>query len=285
MISNKKLDDLIARANPVLTGQKVSADKKLSICESILAGARNQELMPDDHIELHRSVSLSVENRVGILDIDDGKANILTMDVIHAINQALQICELDSEITAIAIIGRPEILSAGLDRNIFFGDNERVSETLNALGQLIVRLYSSKLRIVTACTGHAIAAGALLLLASDVRIGKSGSFKIGMNEAALGITLPDWALALAKHRLPKQAYQLTLATGQLYQGANAINVGFLDKITYEDVRQVALDEAELLSALDLETYRETALSARKNCLAEMKKHIALSQSENHDRIP
>ncbi|MEM6899209.1 MAG: enoyl-CoA hydratase-related protein [Pseudomonadota bacterium] len=282
MISDKQLDDLIARTNPILTVPKVTADKKLSICESILASARNPELMPDDHIRLHRSVRLSVENRIGILDIDDGKANVLTMDVIHAINQALQICELDSEITVIAIIGRPEILSAGLDRNLFFGDDGRVSETLNALGHLIIRLYGSKLRIVTACTGHAIAAGALLLLASDLRIGKSGSFQIGMNEAAIGVTLPDWALALAKHRLTKQANQLTLSTGQLYQVVDAINAGFLDKVTNENIRQVALDEADLLSALDLEVYREAALSARKKCLAEMKQHIALSQSENHD---
>lgn len=282
MISDKQLDELVARANPMLPVPHLSENERISIIDRIVSGYRTEKSPLDDLIRLHASVSLSVQDRVGILEIDDGKANVLTLGVIQAINNAIQLCEIDSEVTTIVIAGRPGILSAGLDRNLFLGDHTGISETLNALGYLIVRLYGSKLRIVTACTGHAIAAGALLLLASDVRIGKSGSYKLGMNEAAIGVALPEWAIKLANHRLPKPAFQLTMATGHLYQVAEAINAGLLDKTTDNNVSQEALDEAKLLSALDLEVYAETALMAREKCLFEMRKYITPTRSEGND---
>ena len=46
---------------------------------------------------------------------------------------------------------------------------------------------------MVACTGHAIAAGALLLLGADIRIGARGDFRIGLIETQLGMVLPRWA--------------------------------------------------------------------------------------------
>lgn len=43
--------------------------------------------------------------------------------------------------------------------------------------------------------------GAFLMLAADVRFGVAGPWRIGLNETAIGITVPKFAVELARHRL------------------------------------------------------------------------------------
>ena len=60
-------------------------------------------------------------------------------------------------------------------------------------GALITRMFESEVPVVIACSGHAVAAGALLLLGADVRIGSRGAFRIGLIETEIGLVLPRWA--------------------------------------------------------------------------------------------
>ena len=54
---------------------------------------------------------------------------------------------------------------------------------------------------VAACSGHGIAMGSFVLMSTDVRIGVDGPFRIGMNEVAIGMTLPYFAVEIARQRL------------------------------------------------------------------------------------
>ncbi len=69
--------------------------------------------------------------------------------------------------------------------------------------------------MVAACTGHAVAAGALMVLACDLRIGVDGPVKIGLNEVAIALTLPPWALAL--DRLSRRHLQTSVALALLHE--------------------------------------------------------------------
>ena len=57
------------------------------------------------------------------------------------------------------------------------------------------------LPLVAACNGHALAMDSFLLLASDVGIGAGGAFKMGANEAAIGLTMPYSAIEICRQRL------------------------------------------------------------------------------------
>jgi len=61
---------------------------------------------------------------------------------------------------------------------------ETVRSLVTAGAELALRLYGFPRPVVAACTGHAIAMGALLLLCADARLGTEGDFKIGLNEVA-----------------------------------------------------------------------------------------------------
>ena len=90
-------------------------------------------------------------------------------------------------------------------------------------GALITRLFGSEVPVVIACTGHAVAAGALLLLGADVRIGARGAFRIGLIETEIGMVLPRWAAELARERLSRRHLQRATVGAEMYDpdGARA----------------------------------------------------------------
>ena len=98
--------------------------------------------------------------------------------------------------------------------------------------------------------GHAIAAGAVALLAADARIGASGAFKIGLSEVASGMTLPAFAIELARNRLSKRHFHRATNQAALYSPEAAVDVGYLDRVEAPDrVVAVARAEAERLGSL------------------------------------
>ena len=62
---------------------------------------------------------------------------------------------------------------------------------------LVTELYFCRLATVARLNGHTIAGGCLLAMACDYRVMKRGA-KIGLNEAALGMTLPWYGTRQAR---------------------------------------------------------------------------------------
>jgi enoyl-CoA hydratase len=105
-------------------------------------------------------------------------------------------------------------------------------------------------------TGHALAAGALLLLASDYRIGQPGRHKIGLNETKIGIALPQFAIDMARLRLsPNRILAATLFAG-IFGPQEAREVGYLDQIE-DDGRGAALAMARELASMNPSVFAKT----------------------------
>src|SRR6056297_3065441 len=225
------------------------------------------------------SAAVTTERRDGVLvvHLDDGKANALSFDMIAAVGAALDDAEADDSIRAMVLHGRPGRFSAGFDLGVMFGDDMSAIIGLVADGGALVhRLYGSPLPVVAASTGHALAAGALLLLGCDVRVGGDVEAKVGLNEVAIKMVLPDWALTIAVERLSKRHLQRALANARVTMPRDAVDVGFLDEIVDEaDVldRAVVLAE-ELATTLDPSAYSRTIRAIRGPVLDAMAEQIA-----------
>jgi enoyl-CoA hydratase len=111
-------------------------------------------------------------------------------------------------------------------------------------------------------TGHALAAGALMVLACDTRIGIAGSTaKIGLNETAIGMALPDFAIELAMARLSKRHLTRAAIQAEIYDHDGAVGAGYLDRVE-ADVVAAARAEAARLAALPAAAYAGTKASLR-----------------------
>ena len=117
--------------------------------------------------------------------------------------------------------------------------------------------------MVVACTGHALAAGAILLLVGDLRIGASGNFKIGLNEVSIQMTLPIFAMELARARLSKRHFTCAATQAQIFDPEAAKDAGFLDAtVAPEALYTAALDQARRLAGLPHPAFRNTKENER-----------------------
>jgi enoyl-CoA hydratase len=128
--------------------------------------------------------------------------------------------------------------------------------------ELLLRIYAHPQPTVAACTGHALAGGALMLLSCDTRIGAEGDFKIGLNEVGIGMPLPVFAVELARDRVSSAQLTAATAQGRIYDPAGAVEAGFLDRLVAgESLIETAIDEARRLGAM-----RRGAIAATKTRL-------------------
>jgi enoyl-CoA hydratase len=226
---------------------------------------------------------VSLERRDGVLvaHLDDGKANALSFDMIEAIDAAVGEAEGDPDIAAVVLAGREGKFCAGFDLDVMrSGDLAAVSSLVSAGGALIHRIYGSGVPVVAACTGHALAAGALLLLGCDVRLGADVPCKIGLNEVAIGMVLPGWAMTIAKERISGVHLQRAVALAEVTDAHGAVAAGFLDEVApASEVLDVAVARAAALSSLHRRAYAGTVTAMRGDVLARMADQIAADRRE------
>ena len=219
------------------------------------------------------NVGVSTE-RVGevlVIHVDDGKANALSTAMIAAIGEALDDAEADPTVAAVVLHGRPGRFCAGFDLSVMRGgDVASIVGLVSDGGDLVRRLYGSPVPVVAACTGHALAAGALLLLGCDLRVGADLDCRIGLNEVAIGMVLPGWALTIAAERLSVRHLQPAVTLARVYDGRGAVDAGYLDMAVPEgDVLATAVAEAAALAALDRRAYAGTVRALRGGTLERM----------------
>ncbi|MEE1522692.1 MAG: enoyl-CoA hydratase-related protein, partial [Acidimicrobiales bacterium] len=136
-----------------------------------------------------QAATLRIDDGVAVVDFDDGKANVLGHDSIASLLTALDQAEHEGA-DAVVIAGRPGRFSAGFDLNTINAGPDEAREMLRRGVDLFLRCYLYPRPVVAACTGHAIAAGAVILLSCDLRIGTRGEFRIGLPELTIGMGLP-----------------------------------------------------------------------------------------------
>lgn len=208
-------------------------------------------------------VTYEVHDRVAVVTHDDGKANVYTLEVLEALTAALEKSEADEGVSALLLAGRAGRFSAGFDLSAMTASEESMRALVAAGGRFVARLLTHPMPVVVACTGHALAAGALVLLAGDRRIGASGEYKIGLNEVAIGMPLPVWAVELARYRMPPGEFD-RIILGEIGDPEAARRAGFLDEVKPpESLADAALEEARRLSGLRRGAVSGTKARARR----------------------
>ena len=173
-------------------------------------------------------VSYRLDGDVAVLIFDDGKANVFNDPSIEALHDALDRAEREAK--AVVLVGRPGRFSAGFDLSVMSSGVARMQALVKAGVELFLRTWELPIPVVVACTGHAVAAGAMLLLTADYAIGVEGDWKIALNETDIGMPLPIAAIELARARLDPRAFTRATLHAELYDGDGAVEAGYLDAI-------------------------------------------------------
>ena len=221
---------------------------------------------------MNELVQYTSKDNYAIITLSSGKVNAISHEVIDSLNSLLDKAKEEKKV--IILTGQPGMFSAGYDLKSMTASPESALELVTKGSKLSHRMLSFPFPIIVACTGHAIANGAFLLLSSDYRLGTEGDFKIGLNEVMIGMTMHNAGIEIAKSRLAPVYFERSVNNSEIYSPKEAITAGFLDKIVPEHhLLPTAIKIAEMFSLLNPKAHAATKLKVRRNYLASLEKAI------------
>jgi len=210
---------------------------------------------------------------VGVITMDDGKANAVSLALQAGVHAALDASEADG--VPVVLTGRTGILSAGFDLKTLAASGQPAVDMLNGGLQLSMRLLSFPTPVVVACPGHAIAMGIFLMLSGDYRIGVKGNYKYAANEVAIGMTMPFSTIEILRHRVTPAALTRAVVLAEAFTPDNAMENGVLDLVVDEsELLTTAVQLAESYNALNMTAHAHSKKRLRAEMLSAMTAGLA-----------
>lgn len=209
------------------------------------------------------------QDNFGLITLDDGKANAFSFDMINQVNDALDEAEKDGLV--LVLTGREGKFCAGFELDTMKAGGEGKERLLTEGFALSYRLMNWATPVLLASTGHALAYGAVLLLSSDYRISEDTNAKLGLNEIAIGVAMPEYGVDLVRERIAQPHQIPALANSVLYSPKEAVNAGYLDKLVAEGtLMEEAAKLAGLLSQIDMKAHAQAKRDLRRSFLDKHK---------------
>ncbi|PLW70399.1 crotonase/enoyl-CoA hydratase family protein [Pseudohalioglobus lutimaris] len=206
-------------------------------------------------------VTFNEEEKYSLITLDDGKVNAISFALLEQLHAALDQAEATGKV--VIITGRPGKFSAGFDLSVMGQGGDKLMELVSSGAELARRFLEFPAPVVMAVTGHALAMGAILLMTADYRIGTAGSYKLGLNEVAIGMTMPCFGVEIARARLDPAHFELSVSCAQIYDADGAVAAGYLDEaVDVDQLMSRSIAMAEQLSGLDMTAHKQTKARVR-----------------------
>jgi enoyl-CoA hydratase len=219
-------------------------------------------------------IDYRLEDSVATITMDDGKVNVMSPRMQAALLRAFDQAEADGAV--VVLRGREGVFSAGFDLGILRDGGDESFAMVRGGFELALRVLAFPLPVVVACTGHAIAMGAFLLLSGDYRVGAAGTYRLTANEVAIGLTLPRPAIEILRYRLTPACADRAALLSEPFTPDNAVAAGFLDRVVEpERLFDVAAELATAARTLDLDAHAATKLRTRDDLLTAVRAGIRL----------
>ncbi|MBN7771019.1 crotonase/enoyl-CoA hydratase family protein [Marinobacter daepoensis] len=217
-------------------------------------------------------VTYELNEGIATITLNNGKANALSHEVFEGLNAALDSAEQDKAI--VILTGQPGMFSGGYDlKEMQKGPKEAMA--LVKVGSTFTRRLSAfPLPVIVACSGHAIAKGAFILLSADYRIGVDGGFKLGLNEVAIGMTMHHAGIEIARHRMPAPYFYRSVVNAEIFSPEGAVAAGFLDEtVAPEQLVDRARAVASQMKQLNMRAHKQTKLKVKADYLERLDRCI------------
>lgn len=202
------------------------------------------------------------------LRLERPPANALSPELIAALTQAVRGAPARGA-KALVLSGRAGIFSAGLDVPLFVQlDRAGARAAWRGFLELMEALAVAPVPLACALTGHAPAGGCVLALCCHWRVMAQGSFKIGLNEVAVGVRIPEPIWTAARHAVGPRHAERLCTSAELLDAESALRLGLVDElVTPDEVVPRARKWVEAQLALPPATLRNTRALVRRELAA------------------
>ena len=208
------------------------------------------------------------KNQIQIIELSRPKVNAIDAGLIRALNNELDKIEQDSSIKGIILTGQDGIFSAGLDIiNLYDRDKEYMKSFWAIFSNLLLRIYRYPKIIFTAISGHSPAGGTVISIMTDYRIMNNGNYVIGLNEVAVGLSMPIGIGRVFQSLLGERVAEKMTLTGKLVNPEEAESIGLIDKVVEsENLLNYSIETMNKWLKLPFNKQIESKLSLRKEVI-------------------
>ena len=198
-----------------------------------------------------------VDGGVRILTLNRPPANAINLEVLNDLSAACEAAKNDDAVRAVVVTGSGKFFSGGLDLKALSAGVVGPQWNAATFGRNdgVFALWTLPKPTVAMVSGHAIAGGAILALACDVRIAARGSCKIGLNELAIGIAPPRGAYEIGRLALTNQKMWKVGLGAELHDADSARELGLIDEVVESgDLERVCVATARRLGSYPRDAY-------------------------------
>lgn len=136
---------------------------------------------------------------------------------------------------AIVLSSQPKVFSAGLDVPTLLSlDRPELTQFMNTFFELLRTLGTSEIPILVAVTGHAPAGGAVMSAFCDYRVMAEGNFRIGFNEAEVGLLIPNFIRHAMIRLVGAGMAERMIVEGRMVTAAEALRIGLVNDLVPPD---------------------------------------------------
>lgn len=180
-------------------------------------------------------VTLEKDGPVGVIWLNNpDRLNVLSPDVLHALEGAIDEAAEDPEIRAVVIIGKGRAFSAGADVKVMRAFSPEEAKAFALRGQkLLEKIENLPKPVIAAINGYAFGGGCELAIACDIRVA-ARSAQLGQPEVKLGL-IPGFGGTQRMLRLlgPGKAKYVVL-TGETFTAEQAREWGIVEFVVEDE---------------------------------------------------
>jgi len=215
-------------------------------------------------------------NSILIIQLNRPKVNAINLDMIHSISKKLDLAINDSTIKGVILTGTSGMFSGGLDLiDLCAKDKKYMSSFWDNFSELLIKIYSFPKLIFSAISGHSPAGGTVLAIMTDYRIMSRGKYFIGLNEVAVGLTMPVGIGEVFKKILGYRVAEKMTLKGELVFPDKAKEIGLIDKLVddKDEILDISIKIMENWFKLPFDRQIESKLIMRESTLNLMKQNF------------
>jgi len=222
------------------------------------------------------SVLIETRDEVTVVRFNRPPANAFCLELAREIAVALETEEVIAA-RALVLTGTGPFFSGGLDLKAVptYSEGEQ-REFLGVVNRVGGKLYAWPGPVVAAVNGHAIAAGFIIALAADYRVGTSDPGALfGLTEARVGIPFPAVPMIILRAELAPVDVRYTSLYARNYGAPEARERGLLDELQpSETVLERAIEVARDMASMPADAYRRIKHQVRRDAIAQIDEVIA-----------
>ena len=221
------------------------------------------------------------EDQIQIIELNRPKVNAINEELINSLDAQLENLKKDDTIKGVILTGQEGIFSEGLDIiALYNSDKEYMKFFWSIFSNLLIKIYSYPKIMFTAISGHSPAGGTVLSIMTDYRIMSQGNYLIGLNEVAVGLSMPIGIGRVFQSLLGERIAEKMTLKGQLIDPENAKKIGLVDDVVKsEELLSRSVSTLNDWLMLPFQKQIQSKLSLRKEVIDLMKSSAEKDNNE------